>query len=199
MTTKISVLICLIIVCTVSASASEDVPLNHCTVGSAPKRGMLAQAWRDLSSSLELSNPTEAQRLVALRLDLVSLVAKKETLVSTVKDVVQQASVPSWLQARVEQIPVVQNEILRLMSSIQDEARRGGLLAASPSLAALIKVLDTKRLVTLCELATIPVPLPKAQAPKVTILLQDIQEEIQALGELDKTLAKLIEDANKAH
>jgi hypothetical protein len=197
MITKISVAIGLLFAYATSASASGT--LSHCAAASAPERGVLAQAWRDFRSALELSKPTEAQRLVALRLDLSKLVVNKKTLVATVNDVVTQASVPSWLEAGVNQIPSLQEEIERLMSSIEEEARTGGLLGSSSSLSKLMEVLGQKRQVTLCELATIPVPLPKAKLAQVTSLLGEIREEIKSLDELDRTLAKLIENANKAH
>lgn len=197
MTTKVSILIVLILACAFSASASET--LSHCAASSAPQRGLLAQAWRDFRSALELSKPTEAQRLVALRLDLSNLVAKKKALIKTVNDVVQHGSVPSSLEASVKEIPSLQSDIERLMSSIEEEARLGGLLGASSSLTPLMDVLGAKRQATLCELATIPVPLPKEKVPEVTALLGELQEEIKSLGELDKTLAQLIEAANKAH
>jgi hypothetical protein len=98
---------------------------------------------------------------------------------------VKYASVPSWLEARVEQIPRIQDDIQQIVAQIEEEARGGGLLGSSQSLTELMTILLQKRQTMLCELATVPVPLPSEEVDQVKTLLAELEAEIAALESLN--------------
>src|SRR5580704_17012189 len=112
--------------------------------------------WDSLVTVLKSFNPKgEAQRLSSLRQQVQQLKEDKHQLSDTLTNVLQQSSVPSWLEARVKQIPDIQNKVLILLNDIRSEADQGGLFAGDKSFSDLQEVIDLKRrdLSKLCVLA----------------------------------------------
>lgn len=174
-----------------------NAQLNSCGPGGSSVSDSLAKAWKRIQAALEFEKPREVQRLVAIRLKILSLATAKKTLIGNVKTIVDVGSTPAWLKTRVEAIPQMQKNIEDLMSDIEQEARQGGLLAGERTLRLLQEVLGAKRSVTLCELSRVPFPLPADQLPNLKSLLHQLEDEARSLDDIDAALSRLIQDAQK--
>jgi hypothetical protein len=139
----------------------------------------------------------EAQRLSSLRQDVQELKKDKRQLSETLQTVLQQSSVQNWWVARVEEIPRVQKEVLRLLQSIRSEADTGGLFAGDKSFASLRDLVDQKKrdLGRLCLLSAQPLPLRPELRQQMQTLITDLDKEVNALGSIDDALAALISRA----
>jgi hypothetical protein len=155
--------------------------------------------WGSLMTVLKSFNPKgEAQRLSALRQQVQQLKEDKHQLSDTLNTVLQQNSVPSWLEARVKQIPDIQNKVVILLDDIRSEADQGGLFAGDKSFADLKGLVDQKRLdlSKLCVFAQQPLPLiDPALRQQLQSLVGNLNLEADSLGKIDDQLGSLIQKA----
>jgi hypothetical protein len=152
-----------------------------------------------LLTVLRSFNPKgEAQRLSSLRQEIQDLETDKRQLADTLNTVIQQNSVPSWLEARVREIPELQAKILILLDHIRSEADQGGLFAGDQSFSDIGELLDQKRrdLSKLCVLSQQPLPLNPALSQQLKSLVESLNLEVNSLGKIDSQLGSLIQKAH---
>jgi hypothetical protein len=149
---------------------------------------------------LKSFNPKgEAQRLSSLRQQVQELKKDKHELSETLIAVLEQNSLPDWLQARVKQIPDIQNKVLVLLDDIRSEADQGGLFAGDKSFSDLEDLIDQKRrdLSRLCVLSQQPLPLINpALRQQLQSLVGNLNLEVESLGKIDDQLGTLIQKAH---
>jgi len=155
--------------------------------------------WDSLVTVLRSFNPKgEAQRLGTLRQRVQQLKDDKHELSDTLNTVIQQNSVPSWLDARVKQIPDVQNKALVLIDNIRSEADQGGLFVGDKAFSDLSELLNKKghMLNQLCVLAQQPLPLNPSLRQQLQSLVNSLNLEVDSLGKIDDEIGTLIQKAH---
>jgi hypothetical protein len=179
-----------------AAQGQTAATLASCGSGPATESG-LAGAWQTLRELFVVTKPTEVQRLVELRLDVNNLYSAKKELIGKVQAIVDIGSTPGWLQTRLVDLPRLQDRVFGLVTKIENEARNGQGLAANKELAKVLDTLQERRLLTLCEMAKIPLPLDHTQIYALTTLLNLLKEENAELEKFDEALTSLIAAAKK--
>jgi hypothetical protein len=152
------------------------------------------QVWQKIQTACELRHPTEAQRLAKLRNSTIELAAAKRNLIQTVEAIVDAQSVPGWLDARVREIPALQQKIKDLVLAVASESDAGGLLSGDPSVRSLKNLVSTKG-TTLCVLDRIAsqrFPLPPGEQDHLRAVLSQLRAEASALDDLDASFTRLI-------
>jgi hypothetical protein len=141
----------------------------------------------------------EAQRLSDLRQVVFQLQQKKSDLADTLHTVSQQNSVPAWLQAKTQQSPGVDEQIVSLLGKMRSEAKKGGLFAGDQSFADLSVVTDQKikQLRELCILTDAQLPLNYETKLRLDEIVSVLRAEVSVLTEVDKELQMLIQKANE--
>lgn len=154
-----------------------------------------------LKTVLKSFNPKgEAQRLSSLRQQVQQLKEDKRQLSETLNTVLQQNSVPSWLEARVKQIPDIQNKVLTLLEDMRSEAEQGGLFAGDKSFSDLEELIDAKKraISKICVLTQQPLPLvDPALRQQLQSVVGNLNLEVKSLGEIDEQIGTLIQKAHE--
>jgi hypothetical protein len=153
--------------------------------------------WRRILDDLSLHPPTETQRLSDLRLDVQNLAQKKHELIDALNGALSESSREGWRQTRGKIIPDLQQNISDLTSKIDDEVRKGGLLAADSELNKLRNALFQKNQVIACELASIPFPLNQQDTGRVFALVGLLSKEETTLQEFDQRLGEMIKKSQE--
>lgn len=180
----------------VAAQGQPAATLAPCGTGPTAQSS-LAKTWQTLREIFVLTKPTEVQRLVELRLDVNTLHSAKRELIGKVQAIVDVGSTPGWLQTRLVDLPRLQDRILDLVTKIENEARNGQGLATDKELTKVLDALQERRLLTLCEMTKIPLPLAQSQISSLTTLLNQLKEEDAELEKFDGALTSLMAAAKK--
>jgi hypothetical protein len=154
-----------------------------------------------LMTVLKSFNPKgEAQRLTSLRQQVQQLKEDKRQLSDTLNNVLQQNSMPSWLEARVKQIPDIQSKVLTLLEDLRSEADHGGLFAGDKSFSDLEELIDKKKrdMSKICVLTQQPLPLvDPALKQQLQSVVSNLNLEVESLGKVDDQIGTLIQKAHE--
>jgi hypothetical protein len=159
--------------------------------------------WDSFMTLLKSFNPKgEVERLMSLEKEVHQLKDDKHQLADTLNTVLQQNSVPSWLEARVKEIPDIQNKVLLLLTNIRSEAAEGGVFGGPPpdkTYYDLEELVGKKGrdLGQLCVLTQQPLPLiDPSRRQQLQTLVDNLNKEVDALGKIDDQLGALIQKAH---
>jgi uncharacterized phage infection (PIP) family protein YhgE len=166
--------------------------------------------WESFKTLLKSFNPKgEVERLAALQKEVRQLKEDKHQLSDTLSNILQQnsqqdsqqRSLPDWLKARLQQIPDIQNKVVQLLIDIRSEAAQGGVFGGPPpdkTYDELEQLIDAKRrdLSRLCVLAQERLPLPDRERQELQTLVDNLNKEVDALGDVDNKLGEVIQKAH---
>jgi len=156
----------------------------------------MSVVWREFQTALQTAKPPDAKRLSDLRLDIIKLTDNKQGIIEDVLVIVQNQSVPGWREERIKKIPQVQQEISDVLRKVDAEAREAGLLARDKNLGKMWQLPQNPKLYDLCELATVPFPLPPDKRDLMWTLLERLQDEVNELHGVEEQLGVLINSAS---
>jgi hypothetical protein len=171
---------------------------SGCAVNFAPATSKPSVLQSILTTISSFNPKGENQRLSDLRQVVIDLRNNKSTLLDTLSKVKENDSVPAWLQARVQQIPEMEKQIVTLFWKMHAEGDKGRLFAGDKSFAELSVVVDqkTKQLDHLCILASTSLPLGPQDKRDLDNILVGLRSEVETLGKIDDEIGKLIQKAN---
>jgi hypothetical protein len=157
--------------------------------------------WDSFIKLFKSFNPKgQAERLSSLQQKVHELKSEKDQLLDTLNNVLISNSLPDWLEARLKQIPDIQNKVLVLLGEIRSEGDQGGLFAGDKSFPDLGDLLNAKKrdLSKMCVLVQLRLPLTDpAQRQQLQSLVDNLKIEAGSLGKIDDQLLTLVRKAHE--